>query len=52
MALRALRGHVAPDVVHEFFALTSVRVFRELPEAHRARRIRQVEQTTKELALT
>ncbi|MGH3768388.1 MAG: hypothetical protein ACRDTX_25085 [Pseudonocardiaceae bacterium] len=52
LALRALAGEVASEVVLELFALTSVRVFRELPEAGRAHRIRQVGQTLKELALT
>lgn len=52
LALRALAGQLAPDVAHEFFALTSVQVFRQLPEAHRARRIQLVDQAMKELALT
>ncbi|MGH3872275.1 MAG: hypothetical protein ACRDSR_12315 [Pseudonocardiaceae bacterium] len=51
LALRALAGQLAPDVAHEFFALTSVRAFRELPEAHRARRIHLIDQAMKELAL-
>lgn len=51
LALRALAGEVAPDVAHEFFALTSVRVFRELPEAHRAQRIHEVDQAMMERAL-
>lgn len=51
LALRALAGEVSPPVVHEFFALTSVRVFRELPETGRAHRIQQAERTMKELAL-
>jgi hypothetical protein len=52
LALRALAGVVSSTVAHEFFALTSVRVFRELPETGRAHRIQQVERTMKELALT
>jgi hypothetical protein len=51
LALRALAGEVSPLVAHEFFALTSVRVFRELPETGRAHRIQHVERTMKELAL-
>lgn len=52
LALRALAGEVAPEVAHEFFDVTSVRVFRELPEARRDLRIQQVDWTLKELALT
>lgn len=52
LALRALAGALAPEVAHEFFALTSVRAFRGLPEAHRAHRIQQVEQAMTTLALT
>ncbi|MGH3620445.1 MAG: hypothetical protein ACRDQ5_01460 [Sciscionella sp.] len=52
LALRALAGEVAPEVADEFFSLTSVRVFRELPEARRAQRVQQVDLTLKELALT
>ncbi len=48
---RALAGQAASEVVHEFFDMTSVRVFRDLPEAGRAHRIRQVGQAVKELAL-
>lgn len=51
LALRALGGEVAPEIAHEFFALTSVRVFRELPEARRAQRIYEVDQAMKECAL-
>jgi hypothetical protein len=51
LILRALAGQVAPGAVPEFFALTSVRALRDLPEAHRAARLRQVEQAVKELAL-
>jgi hypothetical protein len=51
IALRALAGEVPPDVAHEFFAMTSVRVFRELPETRRAQRIQQVAQIMKERAL-
>jgi hypothetical protein len=50
LALRALDGQVTPKVAHEFFALTSVRIFRELPEPTRAHRIQQVDQAMKELA--
>ncbi|MGH3626311.1 MAG: hypothetical protein ACRDRL_02530, partial [Sciscionella sp.] len=52
LALRALAGQAGPASVHDFFALTSVRTFRDLPEAERAHRLRQVDQTVKELALT
>jgi hypothetical protein len=52
LAMRALAGEVTPEVAHQFFDVTSVRVFRELPEARRALRIQQVDQTLKELALT
>jgi hypothetical protein len=51
LGLRALAGDIASQVVQEFFALTSVRVFRDLPETARADRIRQVGQALKELAL-
>lgn len=51
LALRALAGDLAPAVTHEFFALTSVRVLRELPETGRAHRLQHVEQTLKELGL-
>ena len=43
VALAALAGELPPDTAHEFFALTSVRVFRELSEEHRARRVHQVD---------
>jgi hypothetical protein len=49
LALRALAGEIAPEVAHEFFDVTSVRVFRELPEARRALRIQQVAVTLKDL---
>jgi hypothetical protein len=52
LALHALAGEVSPGVAREFFALTSVRVFRELPEARRAHRIDHVERAMTELALT
>jgi hypothetical protein len=52
LAMRALTGAAASEAVHEFFDLTSVRAFRDLPEADRAHRIRQVNQVVKELALT
>ncbi|CUU59183.1 hypothetical protein Ga0074812_12573 [Parafrankia irregularis] len=52
LALRALAGQAEPASAHTFFALTSVRAFRDLPEAERARRIRQADQAVKELALT
>lgn len=52
LALRALAREAEPASVQDFFALTSVRAFRDLPEAERAHRIRQVDQTVKELALT
>jgi hypothetical protein len=52
LALRALAGQVEPASIHDFFALTSVRAFRDLPETGRTHRIRQVDQTVKELVLT
>lgn len=52
LALRALAGEVTPGDVHGFFALTSVRAFRDLSEAVRADRVRRVDQAVKELALT
>ncbi len=52
LVLGALAGEAESEVVHDFFALTSVRAFRDLPEAERAHRIRQVDQAVKELALT
>ncbi len=52
LALRALAGGLAADVAHEFFALTSVRVFRELAEERRTHRIQQVDRAMTELALT
>ncbi len=52
LALRALAGQAEFEVTHDFFALTSVRAFRDLPEAERAHRLRQVDQTVGELALT
>jgi len=51
IALRALAGEAKPDIAHEFFAMTSVRVFRELPETRRAQRIQQVDRIMKERAL-
>jgi hypothetical protein len=51
LALRALAGELASQIAGEFFALTSVRGFRDLPEEHRAHRIQQVGQTLNELAL-
>jgi hypothetical protein len=51
LALRALAGEVSPEVAYDFLALTSVRVFRELPEVRRAHRLYRVEQVIKELAL-
>jgi hypothetical protein len=50
LALGALAGEAEPDVVHDFFALTSVRAFRDLREQERAHRIRQVDQAVKEVA--
>ncbi|APU18466.1 hypothetical protein [Actinoalloteichus sp. GBA129-24] len=52
LALRGLAGEAEPASVHDFFTLTSVRAFRDLSEAERADRIRQVAQTVKELVLT
>ncbi len=52
LALGALAGEAEPESVHAFFALTSVRAFRDLPEAERAHRLRQVDQTAKERAST
>jgi hypothetical protein len=52
LALRTLAREAEPASAHDFFALTSVRAFRDLPEAERAHRVQQVDQTVKELALT
>lgn len=52
LALRGLTGEAEPASVHDFFALTSVRAFRDLSEAERDDRVRQVDQIVKELALT
>lgn len=52
LSLRALAGDAQPEAVKSFFALTSVRVFRELPEASRARRVRQVAAAIRELAVS
>lgn len=52
LALGALAGEAESACVQHFFALTSVRAFRDLSEAERADRVRQVDQTMKELALT
>lgn len=52
LAVRGLAGEAEPASVHDFFTLTSVRAFRDLSEAERADRIRHVDQTVKELALT
>jgi hypothetical protein len=52
LAVRGLAGEAEPASVHDFFALTSVRAFRDLSEAERADRIRHVDQAVKELALT
>ena len=49
LALHALAGDAQPEIVKSFFALTSVRVFRELPEASRARRVTQVAAAIREL---
>jgi hypothetical protein len=51
LGLRALAGDIASEVVQEFFVLTSVRVFRDLPEKDRADRITQVGHAMKELVL-
>lgn len=50
LALNALAGEAEPARAQDFFALTSVRAFRDLPEAQRADRVRVVDQTMKELA--
>ncbi|WP_026423592.1 hypothetical protein [Actinokineospora inagensis] len=42
VALRALNGDVEQTSVDDYFALTSVRAFRDLPEAARVDRVRQV----------
>jgi hypothetical protein len=52
LGLRALAGELPAAVVNDFFALTSVRVFRELPEASRARRVKQVAAVLNELGLS
>jgi len=49
LALRALSGELPADVVHGFFALTSVRVFRDLDEPQRARRVEHVRETLRGL---
>jgi hypothetical protein len=49
VAMGALAGEVEPDVVHDFFTLTSVRAFRDLPETARAHRVRQADQAMKQL---
>jgi hypothetical protein len=52
LALRALARDAKPASVHDFFALTSVRALRDLPEAERALRVQQVDQAIEELAAT
>lgn len=52
LALGALAEQAEQDSVHDFFDMTSVRVFRDLPEAERAHRVRQVDQAVKEVTLT
>jgi hypothetical protein len=52
LALGALAEEAEPKNVRDFFAVTSVRAFRDLPEAERAHRLRQVDQVVKELAPT
>lgn len=52
LALSALAEQAEPEVVHDFFALTSVRAFRDLPETERVHGIRHVDRAVKELALT
>lgn len=52
LATRALVGEAAYASVHNFFTLTSVRAFRALSEAERANRVRHVDETVQELALT
>ena len=42
VALRALAGDIPADAAHAFFALTSVRAFRDLGEQERTRRVAQV----------
>lgn len=42
LALRALAGDIPADAAHTFFALTSVRAFRDLGERERTRRVAQV----------
>lgn len=51
LALHALAGEAEPAPVHDFFALTSVRTFRDLPEAGRIDRVRRVDQAVKELGI-
>lgn len=51
LALRALRGQVAPEAAVEFFAWTSVLAFRRLDEQQRAERISHVHARVKELVL-
>lgn len=49
LALRALAGDAEPATVQDYFTLTSVRAFRDLPEVARDRRIRQVDQLRRSL---
>lgn len=51
LALRALAGDVPIDVAHTFFALTSVRAFRDLDEQQRTRRVEQVGEALRGLGL-
>lgn len=51
LALSALAGETDREDVHDFFALTSVRTFRDLSEHERIYRTRQVGDIVKELTL-
>ena len=51
LATRAARGETDTDIVHEFFALTSVLRFRQLTERGRHAQIDYVEQRMQELEL-
>ncbi|HEX7658873.1 MAG TPA: hypothetical protein VF444_05280 [Pseudonocardiaceae bacterium] len=48
LALRALAGETEATRLQDFFTLTSVRTFRDLPEEERAHLIRRVDQMLKE----
>lgn len=51
LALRALADDLPADAVYGFFALTSVRAFRQLDEQRRTRRVEQVSEALRKLSL-